>query len=106
MMKKRHNKTLHQTAIALRSLAAGELCQFSHSLRSGLGNKNNTKGGQKMNSISILKVIAVLSLLTLTTPVFAEDYSGGATIVPVAENLPQSRFNLKTDAASIYIEKA
>lgn len=59
-----------------------------------------------MNSISILKVIAVLSLLTLTTPVFAEDYSGGATIVPVAENLPQSRFNLKTDAASIYIEKA
>ncbi len=59
-----------------------------------------------MRSETILKVIVVLSLMALTTPVFAVDYSGGATIVPVSENLPQFNFNLNTDAASIYLEKA
>ncbi|AFM24870.1 hypothetical protein [Desulfomonile tiedjei] len=36
----------------------------------------------------------------------AEEFSGGATILPIDEGLPQSAFNLKTDTASIYLEKA
>ena len=49
-------------------------------------------------------VIASFSLLT--TIVSAEEYQGGATIVPISDGLPASSFNIKTDAASIYLEKA
>jgi len=36
----------------------------------------------------------------------AADSPGGATIVPISDGLPTTTFNLKTDAASIYLEKA
>lgn len=36
----------------------------------------------------------------------ADTFSGGATIVPVSDGLPETTFNLKTDTASIYLEKA
>lgn len=47
----------------------------------------------------------VLTMLW-TFGVCAADYPGGATIVPISDGLPASAFNLKTDAASIYLEKA
>jgi hypothetical protein len=49
-------------------------------------------------------VIASFSLLV--TIASADDYQGGATIVPISDGLPASYFNIKTDAASIYLEKA
>ena len=45
-------------------------------------------------------------LLIVSIPVYANNFYGGATIVPVSDGLPPSSFNLKTDAASIYLEKA
>lgn len=36
----------------------------------------------------------------------AAEYPGGATIVPISDGLPAGTFNLKTDAASIFLEKA
>ena len=41
-----------------------------------------------------------------TTVANAAEYQGGAIIVPIAEEITPSPFNLKTDAASIYLEKA
>lgn len=47
-----------------------------------------------------------LFFLSLAMPVFAQSYSEGGVIVPVADGLPSSTFNLNTDAASIFLEKA
>lgn len=48
--------------------------------------------------------LAALSLISHIAN--AADYPGGATIIQIPDKLPPISFNLKTDAASIYLEKA
>jgi hypothetical protein len=50
----------------------------------------------------------VFLLLTLFIPIesFPQSYQGGGTIIRVLENLPETKFNIKTDAVSLYLEKA
>jgi hypothetical protein len=56
---------------------------------------------------SIIRTLAWAIIFLLDTSIcVARDYSGGAVIVPIVDGLPSSTFNLKTDAASIYLEKA
>ena len=42
----------------------------------------------------------------LSGSAFAEKFPGGGIIVPIKDDIPQRPFNLKTDVASIYLEKA
>jgi hypothetical protein len=50
----------------------------------------------------------MLLLLTLFIPIesFPQAYQGGGIIIRVLENLPETTFNIKTDAVSLYLEKA
>lgn len=57
-----------------------------------------------MNWNSVRNFAVCLSLAPLIAS--AAEYPGGATIIPIADGLPKSSFNLKTDAASIFLEKA
>lgn len=45
-------------------------------------------------------------LLVVSRLALAADYPSGTTIVPIPDGLPTTSFDLKTDAASIYLEKA
>lgn len=57
-------------------------------------------------NLSLSKVLILAILSIAVTNATAAEYQGGATIVPISDGLPASSFNLKTDAASIYLEKA
>ncbi|MCP1457591.1 hypothetical protein [Pseudomonas kilonensis] len=56
--------------------------------------------------LTLSRVCILAALGLIISHVSAEEYQGGATIVPISDGLPASYFNLKTDAASIYLEKA
>lgn len=58
-----------------------------------------------MNSSFTLR-LAVAALGLISCIANATDSPGGATIIPISDGLPATSFNLKTDAASIYLEKA
>jgi len=51
-------------------------------------------------------LLVCIILLSVNLKVFADDYKGGAAIFPISDGLPKSAFNVNTDAASIYLEKA
>ncbi|PZQ37710.1 MAG: hypothetical protein DI560_20365 [Pseudomonas putida] len=57
-----------------------------------------------ISALSRFSIAVLLGHLTLVAT--AAEYSGGAIIVPIIDGPPASSFNLKTDAASIYLEKA
>lgn len=51
-------------------------------------------------------MILLTILISLNGPTYAEQFLGGATIVPVRDGLTNTVFEIKTDAASLYLEKA
>ncbi len=58
-----------------------------------------------------MKTASVIAALCLGTSLLggaasASEASGGATIVPIANDLPSGTFDIKTDAASIFLERA
>lgn len=58
-----------------------------------------------------MKTASVIAALCLGTSLLggaasASEVSGGATIVPIANDLPSGTFDIKTDAASIFLERA
>lgn len=55
--------------------------------------------------MKIGKIAAAIFLLA-NTDAFAQKFIGGAAIIPIPGQQTSSAFNLKTDAASIYLEKA
>lgn len=50
--------------------------------------------------------LAISALSTALCHAHAAEYSGGATISPISDGLPATSFSLKTDAVSLYLEKA
>jgi hypothetical protein len=58
-----------------------------------------------MNSKLLIKLALALTSIALQCA-SAADNPGGATIIPIPDGLPTTTFNLKTDAASIFLEKA
>jgi hypothetical protein len=52
-------------------------------------------------------VVLLCCIVTASSsPAFAADFPSGAIIVPISDGLTLQAFNIKTDAASIYLEKA
>lgn len=58
-----------------------------------------------MKSINIYSIFIFISFIA-TQHVGAAEYAGGATIAPISDGAPGTAFSLKTDAVSLYLEKA
>lgn len=61
--------------------------------------------GESMKTASVVAALCLGASL-LGRSALAADVSGGATIVPITGGLPAGSFDIKTDAASIFLERA